>query len=300
MLRNICLYRIPSDALRQASDTLETALQANAFTPCGATEPQRVGWVPALADEASAFVQSANGHHLIRLREQRRVLPANVIRDHLAAEVKTREEAEGRPLGRKEIQRLKDDLTLTLLPRAFTKTTDTYCLLAPASGWVIIGTSSYTRAELLLNALRLALGSLPVRKLAFKLPIPAALTAWVGGKAALPDLISIGDTCELTDQEGVVRCRGLDLSSDEVQAHIEAGREVTKLAFNFEDSIDFVLGHDGRLTGLKLAERLRSEQDAQSGDDYLANLDAEWQLWALNLLRLLPRIAEALGEGQRE
>ncbi len=299
MFRALCLYRINADALPDA-ETLETALQAAAFEPCGATEPQRVGWVPALADEASLFVQIASGMMLVRLREQRRLLPASVVRDHLEDEVKKREEAEGRPLGRKEKQRMKDDLTLTLLPRAFTKTTDTLCLLAPEQGWVIIGASSYTRAELLLNALRLALGSLPVRKLAFKLPIPSALTAWMSGKASLPALISLGDACELTDQEGVVRCRGLDLSSEEVQSHIGAGREVTKLALNFEDSIDFVLGHDARFTGLKLAERLRQEQDAQSGDDYLANLDAEWQLWGLNLLRLLPRVAEALGEGERQ
>lgn len=299
MFKAVCLYRIDADALPNA-DVLESALHEVAFTPCGATEPLRVGWVPALADDAALFVQIANGMMLVRLREQRRLLPASVLRDHLDEEVKKREEAEGRPLGRKEKQRMKDDLTLSLLPRAFPKTTDTLCILAPAAGWVIVGTSSYTRAELLLSALRLAIGSLPARKLAFKLPIPAALTAWASGKAALPDLISVGDTCELTDQEGVVRCRGLDLSSAEVQAHIEAGREVTKLALNFEDSIEFVLGHDARLTGLKLAERLLDEQDSQSGDDYFANLDAEWQLWGMNLLRLLPRLADSLGEGQRQ
>jgi recombination associated protein RdgC len=295
MFRSFCLYRLPAGALPDLP-TLEAALREHPFTPCGNTEPQRVGWVAALDDEASACVHSNGGAWLLRLREQRRLLPAGVLREQLEAKVKELQEKEGRKLGRKEILRLKDELTFTLLPRAFTKTDETRALILPESGQLLVGAGSLTRAELLLNALRLALGSLPVNRPAFSAPIPAFLTAWLKSERELPAGFTLGDACEIADEEAVVRCKGLELISPEVRSHLEAGREVRKLQLGFEDSLQFALLHDARFAQLKMDERLRDELDAQASEDRLANLDAEFQLWHLSLARLLPRLYQALGE----
>ena len=295
MFRSFCLYRIQSDALPEMA-TIEAALREHPFTPCGNTEPQRVGWVPALDEDASAYVHSSDDVMLVRMREQKRLLPAGVIREHLETQVRELQEKEGRKLGRKEVLRLKDELTFSLLPRAFTKTDETLALLMPKQGHILVGASSLTRAELLLNALRLALGSLPVTRPAFSAPIPAFLTAWLKGERDMPAGFTLGESCEMADEEGVVRCKGIELISTEVKTHLEAGREVRRLQLNFEDSVDMVLLQDARLVQMKMSERLRGELDAQSADDRLANLDAELQLWHLTMTRLLPRLYQSLGE----
>lgn len=301
--RHLCLYRIRPEALPNL-ETLEAALREQPFAPCGATEPQRVGWVPALDDESTAYVHSsvqssggsANSSWLLRLREQRRLLPAGVIREQLEEQVRGIQDKEGRKLGKKEVARLKDELMFTLLPRAFTKTNDTLALIAPEAGLILVGAGSLTRAELLLNALRLALGSLPVARPAFSAPIPAFLTAWLQGEREMPHGFMLADACEIADEEGVVRCKGIDLASEEVRKHLELGREVRKLGLQFEDSLAFTLLPDARLGNMKLSERLSGELDAQYGGDKFENLDAEFQLWSLTLLRLLPRLLASIGE----
>ncbi|MFN4291437.1 MAG: recombination-associated protein RdgC [Permianibacter sp.] len=295
--RHLCLYRIRPEALPNL-ETLEAALREQPFAPCGATEPQRVGWVPALDDESTAYVHSGGEANcwLLRLREQRRLLPAGVIREQLEEQVRQLQDKEGRKLGKKEVARLKDELMFSLLPRAFTKTGDTLALIAPEAGLILVGAGSLTRAELLLNALRLALGSLPVSRPAFSAPIPAFLTAWLQGEREMPHGFTLNDTCEIADEEGVVRCKGIDLASEEVRKHLELGREVRKLGLVFEDSLFFTLLPDARLGNMKLSERLSGELDAQYGDDKFENLDAEFQLWSLTLLRLLPRLLAGIGE----
>lgn len=295
MFRSFCLYRIKPDALPDTA-TLEAALREHPFTPCGNTEPQRVGWVPALHDDSSAYVHSNDGAMLLRLREQRRLLPAGVIREQLETQVREVQDKEGRKLGKKEIARLKDELTFTLLPRAFTKTDETLTVLLPKDGLILVAASSLSRAELSLNALRLALGSLPVSRPAFSAPIPAFLTAWLKGERDMPGGFTLGESCELADEEGVVRCKGIELISHEVKTHLDAGRDVRRLQLNFEDSLDLVVLQDARFTQMKMSERLRGELDAQFGDDRLANLDAEFSLWHMTMTRMLNRLLPSLGE----
>ena len=295
MLRNLCLYRIPADALPER-DAIEAALTEHAFAPCGLTEPQRVGWVPALHDQTAAYVHGGNGLFLLRLREQNRLLPAGVVNEQLAELVQKREIEEGRKLGKKEKSRLRDELVFTLLPRAFTKTNDMRAILAPEAGFILIDSGSLQRAEMLLNALRLALGSLPVQRLAFSAPLPTWMTAWLTGKATMPEPFTLGVECEIADEEGSAKIKGMDLVSAEVRNHLEAGREVNKLALEFQDALSFILQNDGRLSRLKMSDRLRGELDAEHPEDEMQARDAEFTMMGLTLLRLLPPLLEGLGE----
>lgn len=293
--RHLCVYRIRAEAVPDLG-AIESALREHPFAPCGATEPQRVGWVPALDDDATNFVEVVDGAYLVRLREQRRLLPAGVLREQLEEQVKQIQDREGRKLGKKEIARLKDELTFTLLPRAFTKTGDTLAVILPAEGLALVGAASLTRAELVLNALRLALGSLPVSRPAFSAPIPEFLTAWLQGERDFPAGFTLGDAAQIADEEGTVGCKGIDLASDEVRKHLELGREVRKLALSHSDSLSFVLLTDFRLASMRLSGRLNGELDAQYGGDKLANLQAEAALWVLQLRNLVPALLNACGE----
>lgn len=294
---NLCIYRIRPEALPNL-ETLESALREQPFAPCGATEPQRVGWVPALDDERTGYVHSAgqaSGTWLLRLREQRRLLPAGVIREQLEEQVRSIQDKEVRKLGKKEIARLKDELMFTLLPRAFTKTGDTLAVILPADGLILVGAASLSRAELVLNSLRLALGSLPVERPAFNSPVPSNLTDWVSDRQP-PVSFGFGDRVELADDDAVIQCKGIDVGGDESQAGISIGREVRKLSLVFEDSLSFVLLPDFRLAGMRLTERLRGDLDAQYSGDKLANLQAESALWVMQLRTLVPALLAACGE----
>ena len=58
------------------------------------------------------------------------------------------------------------------------------------------------------------------------------MTAWLAHRN-LPDDFVLGEECELREpgeDGGVVRCRGVDLLSEEVETHLNAGKQVARLA----------------------------------------------------------------------
>lgn len=294
--RNLVPFRLPPNAL-PSFEVIEQALAEHQFAPCGETEPKRVGWVPALSSDSQVFAHTgSNGALLLRLREQVRLLPASVVGEQLAIAVEKREAAEGRKLGKKEIARLKDDLIFTLLPKAFTRSNDTLAIVLPAQNLILVGASTAKNAEVVLNALRLALGSLPVRRLAFSAPLPSWFTAWLKDTATLPADFTLGDSTELTDEEGKARLSGVDMAGDPLKAHLEHGMEAQKLELHAGDAMSFSLHRDARLSGIKMSDRLLGELNAENPEDELQARVAEFELWQLTLTRWLPPLFAALGE----
>ena len=73
---------------------------------------------------------------MICARKEERILPSAVINEQLAEKVEEIEQAEARPVGRKERQQLKEELTTTLLPLAFTRSHNTTPIsIATTAGW---------------------------------------------------------------------------------------------------------------------------------------------------------------------
>ena len=93
----------------------------------------------------------------VALKRAEKVLPAGVIRDVLEEKVQEIQNSEGRSVGRKEKQELKEQVTDDLLPRAFTRTGRTLAVCNSRSGFLLINNASATKAENLLAKLREAL-----------------------------------------------------------------------------------------------------------------------------------------------
>lgn len=296
MFKNLIAYRIPATALPDV-DTLNQALQEHPFTPCGSTELSRRGFVVALSDDSGLFAQpTSGGAILVRLRTQHRVLTAKSVNQALQRQISAKQEQEGRKVGKKEAARLKDELIFSLLPNALTEDSDMLALLYPAHGLILIGASSASNADSMLNSMRLALGSLPVRRPAFKAPLSSFMTAWLHGMRDLPDDFVLGERVELVGEDGAVKAVGLDLCSQEVKEHLEAGREVRKLELCFQNAVYFEVGHDFRLGRLVLAEKSLESLNTAQGEDRMANLEAELFLWQRTALDLVSALSVAFDE----
>ncbi len=114
----------------------------------------------------------------------------------------------------------------------------------------------------------------------------------------LPASFVIQDEVELKatlEEGGVIRCKKQNLISDEIAVHIEAGKQVTKLALDYQERIQLVLSDDGSLKRLKFADILREQND-----DIAQRFDADFILMTSELAVLIKSTLEALGgEAQR-
>lgn len=293
--KNLRPYRLP-ERLGLTAEELEQRLSSRPFVPCRPSQPVSTGWVGALADSAETLVHAAGPFWLIRLQREEKLLPASVVREEVNNRVGQIQIAESRKVYRKEKMSITDDVTQDLMPRAFTRARAIEALIHEKEGWLWVNNASAPRAEDLLSALREALGSLPVVIPDSRKSPAAVMSDWLMNNT-LPAGFELGHEADLVEpgeDGGVVRARSMMLDCDEIRSHIESGKQVQRLALNWQDRLSFVLGSDLVVRRLKFGEELVGANDDLK-DDLLARRDADFLLMSEAIAELTPVLLTAFG-----
>ena len=294
--KNLTIYRF-NKPFSVDTEQLESALEAFTFSPCSSQDISKIGFSNALGKLGQTLVHSAEGNHLISMTKEEKLLPSQVIKEALEEKVSLLEDQENRKITKKEKDSMKDEIIMTLLPRAFSRRSQIRALILSKQNLVLVDSSSATKAEELLALLRKALGSLPVVPLNFTQPIENTLTSWLSDNA-VPAVFEAQDEAELksvTDEGGIVRFKQQELFEEEVLAHLETGKQVHKLALHFGNSVAFVLQSDASLKRLKFSEEFRANNDDIGNEDPVAKMDADFALMCGELAALLESTIDALG-----
>ncbi len=91
-----------------------------------------------------------------------------------------------------------------------------------------------------------------------------------------------------------MKCQHQELRGDEIDKHLEAGKQVTKLALVLDDNLSFVLGDDLVIRKLKFLDGALDQLDDVEGDGMRAELDARFALQSAELRRLFLVLEQAL------
>ena len=298
--KNLKIYRF-SKPFSISTESLEEQLSDKSFQPCATTQPSSYGWVAPLGDNNTALTHTIAKTTMLCVRQEERILPSSVVNDALNEKLDMIQSETGRrPVGKYK-QSIKDELILDLLPRAFTRSKRTYAYIDQAAQMLIVDAASNNKAEELVELLRQTLGSLPAVPLKTKVLPTLLMTNWLKGND-LKDDFQVKDECELreSDDEGaILRCKRQDLNSDEIQAHLDSGKEVTRLALNWNETIDCVLQDDLAIKRLKFSDEILDQAADDGAEDPAARFDADFNLMSGELSRFIPRLIEVLG-GEQE
>ena len=268
---------------------LEERLSEHLFTPCGSTEMSHFGWVNALGKHGQTTVHSGNGNFLLCARKEEKILPAPVIKDMLENKISILEAEQNRKATKKEKEQYKEDIIFELLPRAFSRFSDTNAYISPENNIIVINTGSRGKAEDFLALLRKVLGTLPVTSFTPDKGPDETMTDWLIERN-LGAQFQLGMEAEfnaLGDDGAVVRVKNQDLDSDEIKSHLDADKYVVKIALEWDETLSFILCDDLAIKRLKFFDVIHEQNEDIDSDDVLARLDADFILMAGELNRFI-------------
>ena len=291
MFRNLRFYRLQSP-WPETESALSECLAEAAFKPCSPFSEQSAGWEPPTGQEDDPFCRRVGGCDLLVLRRQTRLLPAAAINELLPGRVADFEARMGREASRKERRQLRDDVYGELLPRALLRSQRTRGFHLASEALIAIDATSPARAELFLDQLRMGLGTLVVRPLAFRQPLANLLTRILLGQG--PGDLRVGRECRMQDPAAAkssVQWLDMDLADDNTRKLVRDGLRLQRLGVEFDDVLSCVIDQDGVLRKIRLPG---SDAAEFSDEDRLARLDAEFVMLTGSVRRLMTILKQAL------
>ncbi|GKS87598.1 recombination-associated protein RdgC [Acidovorax sp. SUPP1855] len=297
MFKNMIVYRIAPQWQVDLSQ-VEEALAKTPFVECGATQEKSLGWVPPRGDAHGLMAESVGGQWVLRFMVESKMLPGSVLNRKVKEKAARIEQETGRKPGKKEAKELKDEAKLDLLPMAFTKQGSMWVWIDPQAHWLVLDTSSQSRADEVVTLLVEALPGLSVALLDTQTSPQAAMSHWLSTQEP-PVGFSVDRECELKsadEAKAVVRYARHPLDIDEVREHIAAGKLPTKLAMTWDDRVSFLLSEGLQVRKISFLDTVFEGTKADDG-----GFDTDVAIATGELSKLIPDLIEALGgEGRTE
>lgn len=293
MFKNATIYRLPAPWAMPAQE-LEALLAPQAFAALSSLEMQSQGWVSPRGNDQMVHV--VNRQLLLRLQIESKILPASAINKVAKERAAELEEQQGFPPGRKQTKELREQITDELLPRALSKTAAMLVWIDPVNGWLVCDTGTPARAEDALKLLLKAIPKFPLETLRTVHSPLSAMTGWLASDEA-PAGFTVDQDAELRasgDGKATVRFVRHTLDPADVRRHIESGKQCTRLALTWSDSMSFTLTENLTIKKIIVLDVLK-EDSAVTGKNDDERFDGDFMLMTGELAKMLNDIVDALG-----
>lgn len=294
--KNLRVYLL-QQPFNLTQEALAGKLENKRFQPCGSFDLTGMGWDTPLGRHSEALAHEVIGCQMICARQEEKLLPAAVVNEIVEEKVDQIQQEEGRKVARKERSELRDEVFHQLLPQAFSRYTRQYAMIDKQQGWILVDAASANKAEALISLLRDTLGGLPAKPLDVAVSPSYVMTEWLKRPDRYGDFTLL-DSCELqdrADEASVLRCKGQDLSADEIMAHIDAGKEVVKLAVEWDQRLSCVIEGDMSLKRLRFLDLIQEQAADYQIESEADAFDSHFTLMCLEFRRFLPRLFELFG-----
>lgn len=280
-----------SQPIKETPEAFHAQLEPLIFTPCLATLPSSIGWIPPIGNEEAPLVHAANGYWMICLQFEEKLLPATVVRQAVLEKVKEIETKEDRVVRGKEKQQLKDEITQTLLPKAFTKKSIVYGFIDLEKQRLIIDSSTPAKIERFTSFLKRAIAPNNLKSIDVKKPT-AVMTQWLKNDGPPSDFV-VGQAAVLQDPQQyrrVIRCQHQNLLATGIQSLMEEGCEITQLSLSWKDQLQFTLTSGFSLRGIRFQDAVLD----LSKDDYSETPEQRFDTDFVIMTEVLSHLCDAL------
>lgn len=271
---NLMVWRLHEPIALDHVDLNEALAKLAAQAP-SASEMERVGFIEPLGCQNIFIEKISPETSLIAINIAKRMLPGKIVKRIVDNKAKQIAEAEGRKVFAREKQRIKEQVFEELLPRAFVDHSQVYAMLQ--GPYIILGVGSAKRGEMLLDALRHAVGSLKVTPVNVHRTPVHHYTRWFGyGDVQDSSRFTLGSQFAAhgttSDSEAVKG--SWPFSSDDTLSDwvVQGGKKVTSIGLNWqsenlESEVPFVVNEMLGLKGIKWPAEIVDMAMNEAGDE---------------------------------
>ena len=294
LFKNLSIYRITKD-MSEVQVKLEEVLSDGAFESCLSSQAVSRGWCQPLGKRSEMFTHTVSHCTMISQRTEEKIMPAAAINAKLEDKVELIEISEGRKLSRKEKSSLKEEIVFDLMPKALSKYTRLYAYFDFKNNWFVVDSSSWSKADEIVNHVREMLGSFPVIPLTVNQLPSISMTNWHLNSES-PDGFKFGSECYLHDpaeHANKASFSSHDILGDEVIELLRGGMIVKELSFVFKQNSSFVMTDKLGFKKLKFTD-LVCEQ-AETAEDAKELFDIEFSILTGEVEDMVLNILKAFG-----
>lgn len=294
--KNILAYRVLS-LFEYSAEELHALLADLPSRPCGQLEQLTLGWTSPLGVGHERLTHEAAGCIMMALRKEEKLLPHSVIQEQVQQKLFALEQ-EGRKVSARDKRAVQEEVTLHLLPRAFTKADVTYAYFDKRHHWLIINSGRRTKAEEFMIVLKKSLPNVQLEPIAVEQSISHTLTQWaINAKPA--EGFAFNDYCELRDPrqaKNIIKCLNQVVESEEVTQHLLAGKEIFRAKMMWQERLGFILEDDFSIKRIQFTDLIQEEAVEVGNETTVDQFDAEFVLCSGEFAAFIPTLLAALGE----
>ncbi len=293
LFKQVQLFSFNKSFPRQLSSLLPK-LQPLLFKTCPPSFASSFGWIPPTKEKDASLIYQLDHYVLLNIQFEEKVLPSGVIRKELDHKITELQNKEDRKIYSKEKKTLRDEITMTLLPRAFTQLSQAYACVDTKNNWLILSTLQAEKTKSILSMFKKCF-DMDVAPLKLK-KIPYILTEWIKTNN-YPDNIEILDSCLLQDPNQVkrsIRAQSQDIFSAPMQSLIDSGLEAKQLQLRWQNALRFTITEQMHLKNLRYEDQVAADIDEASSESALDRFNTDFLMIVKTLEPLFMTLIEQL------
>lgn len=294
--KNLYIYQL-QEPLRFNRQQLHDRLMQNHTRACGKMERMTLGFTSPYGDDSEELVCEAKGNFMIALKKIEKILPSQVVKDHVNEKVVIIEKEQHRKVGSREKRNLYDEIALSLLPRAFEKSSIHFAYFDLANQLLMVDTSNQTKAEEMTVLLRSSLGSLKIIPLKTAQSVKFCMTEWLKNDDVPVDF-TIDESCEMHDPNSAkttIKCVNLNLFAEEVTAHLQNGKLITQMALTWSDRVSFVMDEHFIIKRIRFLDLVQNQLEDYQPETAIDAFIADFAIFASEFAALIPALIALFG-----
>ena len=118
--QNLRVYQFTKPFILEPKD-LELAMEQYRVVPCGSHEKSRYGWTSPLGEDSDMLTHVSGRCIMICSQKQEKLLPTTIVTDAANERILELEKRQGDRVSGKQKRRIREDIFMELLPRAFVR-----------------------------------------------------------------------------------------------------------------------------------------------------------------------------------